>query len=211
MEMPHYALPNVLADAVREVRGMRVHAWRGIGAGYNKFAVECFLDEVAAATGKDPLDLRLELTRGDPRANAVIRAAAEMSDFRRKRSGRGMGIAFAEYHGTLSAGVAEVSVDRSSARSRCQLRVAVVRPDHQPKSTQLGSYGRRGALRRLTVKGGAVQQSIPPAGCRAGGPPTGMGRSACLVAPAIANAVFSSPASACAAAVSPERVKTLVA
>jgi isoquinoline 1-oxidoreductase beta subunit len=50
-------------EYVREDRGMRVHAWRGIGSGYNKFAAEAFLDEVAQAAGKDPLALRLELTK----------------------------------------------------------------------------------------------------------------------------------------------------
>src|SRR5262249_14686999 len=43
LEEPFYAVPNMLADAVREQRGVRVHAWRGIGAGYNKFAAESFL------------------------------------------------------------------------------------------------------------------------------------------------------------------------
>jgi isoquinoline 1-oxidoreductase beta subunit len=214
MEMPHYALPNTLADAVREVRGMRVHAWRGIGAGYNKFAVECFLDEVAQAAAKDPLELRLELTRGDPRANAVIRAAAEMSDFRRRRAGRGMGIAFAEYHGTLSAGVAEVSVDRASGAIKVHnYWVAVdagllIQPENV--HAQLESavvYGLSGALlEELTVKGGAVQQTnfntykvlrmsdMPEIHTKivaADGPPTGMGEVGVpAVAPAIANAVF---------------------
>src|SRR6185369_5001508 len=79
LEQPYYAVPNMLAEAVREERGVRVHAWRGIGAGYNKFASESFLDEVAHATGKDPLALRLELTKDAPRAQAVIRAVAEMA------------------------------------------------------------------------------------------------------------------------------------
>jgi len=80
LEQPFYAVPNMLADAVREQRGVRVHAWRGIGAGYNKFASESFLDEIAYATGKDPLALRLELTRDHPRAQAVIKAVAEMAN-----------------------------------------------------------------------------------------------------------------------------------
>ena len=56
MSQDFYKIPNLKADAIREQRGMRVHAWRGIGAGYNKFVSESFLDEVAAARGVDPLD-----------------------------------------------------------------------------------------------------------------------------------------------------------
>src|SRR5919197_453449 len=87
LDQAFYAIPNVLAEAVREIRGMRVHAWRGIGAGYNKFAAESFIDEVAQAKGADPLAMRLALTKDKPRANAVIRAVAEMSVVKRKRPG----------------------------------------------------------------------------------------------------------------------------
>ena len=49
---------------------MRVHAWRGIGAGYNKFASESFLDEVAARAGVDPLDYAARADQG-PSARAA--------------------------------------------------------------------------------------------------------------------------------------------
>jgi isoquinoline 1-oxidoreductase beta subunit len=236
MELPHYSVPNMLADAVREVRGMRVHAWRGIGAGYNKFAAESFLDEVAHAAGKDPLELRLELTRGDPRANAVVRAAAEMSDWKRARSGRGMGIAFAEYHGTLSAGVAEVSVNRGSGAIKVHNYWIAVDPGLviQPENThaQLESavvYGLSAALiEELTIKGGAVQQNnfhtyrvlrmsdMPEIHTKivaSNGPPTGMGEVGVpSVAPAIANAVFQLTGKRLRSLpMSPDRVKTLLA
>jgi len=42
IDLPHYGIPNVLAEGVREMRGMRVQPLRGIGAGYNKFAIESF-------------------------------------------------------------------------------------------------------------------------------------------------------------------------
>src|SRR5215210_7239542 len=116
MSQDFYKIPNLKADAIREQRGMRVHAWRGIGSGYNKFASESFVDEIAAARGVDPLDMRLELTKGQPRAQAVIKAVAEMSNYKKKRPGRGLGIAFSDYHDTLTAGVAEVSVDRSTGK-----------------------------------------------------------------------------------------------
>jgi len=98
MEQEFYTIPNIRAEGVREQRGMRVHAWRGIGAGYNKFVSESFVDEIAAARGVDPLAMRLELTKNHPRASAVIKAVAEMADWKRKRPGRGLGLAFADYH-----------------------------------------------------------------------------------------------------------------
>ncbi len=236
LDQAFYAIPNVLAEAVREFRGMRVHAWRGIGSGYNKFAAESFLDEVAHASGKDPLAMRLELTREQPRAQAVIKAVAEMSDFKRKRDGRGMGIAFSDYHGTLSAGVAEVSVDRSSGKIKVHnYWVAVdpglvVQPDHV--HAQLESavvYGLSAALlEELIVQDGAVKQSnfdnypvlrmrdIPEIHTKvvaSNNPPTGMGEIGVVaVAPAIANALFDvTGARVRAIPMSPERVKKALA
>ena len=119
LDQAFYGIRNVRAEYVRESRGMRVHAWRGIGSGYNKFAAESFVDEIGNAAGKDPLAFRLELTRDRPRAQAVIKAVAEMSDFKRKRPGRGMGIAFSDYHGTLSRAWQRFRSIAIPARSRC--------------------------------------------------------------------------------------------
>jgi isoquinoline 1-oxidoreductase beta subunit len=214
LDQAFYAIPNALAEYVREDRGMRVHAWRGIGSGYNKFAAEAFLDEVAQAAGKDPLALRLELTKDKPRANAVIKAVVEMSDFKRKRPGHGMGIAFSDYHDTLSAGVAEISLDQSTGKIKIHNYwiVAdpglVVRPDHV--HAQLESaviYGLSAALiEQFAVKDGAVQATnfdsypvmrmseVPEIHTRilaTNNPPSGMGEIGVVtVAPAIANAVF---------------------
>src|SRR5256714_13012576 len=139
MNQDFYHIPNFKADAIREQRGMRVHAWRGIGAGYNKFVTESFLDEVIAAKGGDPLAMRLALTAKHPRAQAVIEAVAEMSDFRKKRPGRGMGIAFSDYHDTLPAGGAEVSVGPATGKNKgdnywIAIRRGVIVPPHNPKA-----------------------------------------------------------------------------
>ncbi len=236
MELLHYGIPHVLADAVREIRGMRVQPWRGIGAGYNKFAVESFVDEIAHAKGVDPLALRLEFTRDDPRASAVIRAAAEMADWKRKRSGRGLGIAFGEYHGTLSAAVAEVSVNRKNGRIKVHdYWVAVdpgrvIQPDHvhgQLESAVV--FGLSAALiEELRIKHGAVQQTnfnnyhvlrmsdMPEIHTRivaSGNPPTGMGEIGVIaVAPAIGNAVFQLTGKRLRnLPMSPQRVKSVLA
>ena len=215
LEQPFYGVPNMLADAVREIRGMRVQPWRAIGAGYNKFASECFLDEIAHATKQDPLAMRLELTKDHPRVHEVIRTAAEMAQWDRARPGnRALGLAFAEYHDTFTAGIAEVSVDRKTGRIRVHHYWIVsdpgivVHPDNA--HAQLESavvYGLSAALlEELTVKGGAIQQTnfheypvlrmrdMPEIHTRVlstDNPPTGMGEVGVpTVAPAIANAVF---------------------
>jgi isoquinoline 1-oxidoreductase beta subunit len=214
LDQAFYAIPNVQAEYVRETRGMRVHAWRGIGSGYNKFAGESFLDEVANAQGKDPLELRLELSKDKPRVQAVLKAAAAMSNYKKKRPGRGMGIAFSDYHDTLSAAVAEVSVDKATGKIKVHNYWIAVDPGLviQPDNVhaQLESavvYGLSAALlEELTVKDGAIQQSnfndysvmrmsdMPEIHTRivaSNGPPTGMGEiGVCAVAPAIGNAVF---------------------
>jgi isoquinoline 1-oxidoreductase beta subunit len=236
MEQDYYTIPNFRAEGVREQRGMRVHAWRGIGAGYNKFATESFVDEIAAAKGADPLDVRLELTKDHPRANAVIRAAAEMSDWKRKREGHGMGIAFADYHDSFSAAVAEVSVDRATGKIKVHnYWIAIdggliIQPENV--EAQLESaivYGLSGALsEELTVKDGAVQQSnfndyhvlrmsdVPPIQTKiiaSTAAPSGMGELGVpCVAPAIGNAVFQLTGKRLRhLPMSPERVKQALA
>ncbi|MEW6449058.1 MAG: molybdopterin cofactor-binding domain-containing protein [Pseudomonadota bacterium] len=213
MSQEFYNIPNLKADAIREIRGMRVHAWRGIGAGYNKFVSESFLDEVAAARGVDPLAYRLELTKDHPRAQAVLKAVAEMSNYKKKRPGRGMGIAFSDYHDTLTAGVAEVSVDKATGKIKVHNYWIAVDPGLvvQPENAQAQVesaivYGLSGALsEELTMKDGAVQQSnfndyhvlrmsdMPELHVKimpTDNPPTGMGEVGIpTVAPAIGNAV----------------------
>jgi len=208
-------VPNILADAVREQRGVRVHAWRGIGAGYNKFAAESFLDEIAHATKKDPLALRLELTKEHPRANAVIREVAQMAQWDRPRpAGRALGIAFSDYHDSFSAGVAEVSLDRKTGKIRVHEYWVVgdagiiVQPENA--HAQLESavvYGLSSALsEELTFKDGAVQQTnfhqyqvlrmsdVPMIHTKilvTDNAPSGLGELGVpCVAPAIGNAVF---------------------
>jgi hypothetical protein len=62
------------------------------------------------------LAFRLELTKDQPRVQTVIKTVAEMSDFGRRRPGRGLGLAFSDLDGTVSAGVAEVSVDHATGK-----------------------------------------------------------------------------------------------
>jgi isoquinoline 1-oxidoreductase beta subunit len=233
IDLPHYNIENATAESVREIRGMRVHAFRGIGAGHNKFAIECFLDEVAHAKKTDPLAMRLQLTQHDTRANAVLREVAKMSDWKRKRNGRGLGIAFSDYHGTLAAGVVEVSLNRQTGKIKVHHMWLAVDPGMaiQPVNilAQLEGaavFGLSVALiEELTIKDGAPVQSnfndypvlrmsdmpeIHTKLVKSDAAPTGMGEIGVLpVAPAIANAVFQLTGKRLRALpMSPQRVKT---
>jgi nicotinate dehydrogenase subunit B len=90
---------------------IRTSALRTLGAFANVFAIESFMDELAAEKGEDPLAFRLRYLK-DPRARAVLEAAAARASWstRAKREGVGHGIAFARYKnfGAYCAVVAEV-------------------------------------------------------------------------------------------------------
>jgi nicotinate dehydrogenase subunit B len=97
---------------------VRTSALRTLGAYANVFAIESFMDELAAAAGADPIAFRLAHTR-DPRARAVIEAVAKAADWKQGERGsgtRGRGLGFAKYKttATYNAVIVEVEVDRDS-------------------------------------------------------------------------------------------------
>jgi nicotinate dehydrogenase subunit B len=101
---------------------VRVSALRTLGAYANVFAIESFMDELAAAAGADPVEFRLRHL-SDPRAKAVIEAVAAKAGWRSKQTGdgrRGRGIGFAKYKNLAAyvAVVAEVEVDRATGAIR---------------------------------------------------------------------------------------------
>jgi isoquinoline 1-oxidoreductase beta subunit len=114
--IPQYPIPNKLAEHVIEARGARLAAFRGVGNAYNAFAAESLLDEIAKDRGLDPIAFRLVLSEGQPRMQTLLRAVAEMSDWKRPRDGRGLGVGTMVKDDTLAAGIAEVSVDRSTGK-----------------------------------------------------------------------------------------------
>lgn len=118
---------------------LRVSALRTLGAYANVFALESFMDELAAASGRDPLAFRLAHLI-DPRARTVIEAAAEKAGWRDGHNGdgtRGRGIGFARYKNlsTYVAVVAEVEIDRGAGTIRVPRAVAaadagqIINPD----------------------------------------------------------------------------------
>jgi isoquinoline 1-oxidoreductase beta subunit len=109
-----YPVGSQLMEYIRQDRGIAVGALRGTDAGYTIFAVESMIDEIAAHLGRDPLTYRLDLLKNTPRAQAVLREAAAMAEWTRKRSGRALGIAYSGDLSSFLAVVAEISLDAKS-------------------------------------------------------------------------------------------------
>jgi isoquinoline 1-oxidoreductase beta subunit len=84
-----------------------------VGSSHNAFTVESFVDELAHAAKKDPLEFRLTHLKNDPRARRVLEVAAEKSGWGRSlKKGQGLGIAYHFSFGSHVAEVAEVSVNK---------------------------------------------------------------------------------------------------
>ena len=213
-ELRTYDIANRLAEQLPQQTGIRTSSLRGIGFGPNKFATEAFLDEIAVRRGLDPVELRLALLKNTPRGQAVMREVAAMADYRRPRPGRGLGISFVDYSGTMVAAVAEVSVDKKSGAIHVHdfwlaLDPGIaVHPDNVIAQTESSIiYGLGLTLsERISFKEGVVQQhnirdyGVPRMGdipemhiklVATPNRPTGAGQMATpIVAPAISAAVF---------------------
>jgi isoquinoline 1-oxidoreductase beta subunit len=162
-----YAIPHQLHELFREERGWDVGLWRSVGAGYTKFASESFVDEMARAQGVDPVQFRLRLLAHDDRAARVVRAAAAMADWDRKRKGRALGIAFSDTWKSYIAAIAECSVDRATGKIRvhevwCAVDPGIaIQPDIIKAQIEGAvTFGVSHVLtERVTVENGQVQQS----------------------------------------------------
>ncbi len=208
-----YDVPHQLVEQLYRDNGVRTNPLRGIGVTANKFATEAFVDEIARKRGIDPLAFRLELLKGTPRAHKAVERVAQMADWGRKRDGRALGLAYIDYSGSQVAGIAELSLDRTSGRIRvhhfwCALDCGIaVQPDNIVAQTESSIvYGLGLTLsERISIKNGAVEQSnfydyhlprmneVPEMHIeviRTDNHPTGAGQMATpLVAPAVAAAV----------------------
>ena len=148
--VPGYDIPGLHVTRHRLLdMPVRTSSLRSLGAHLNVFAIESFMDELAAAAGTDPVRFRLaHLT--DPRARQVLTQAADMAgwDTRRRGDGTVYGIGVARYSGNAGycAVVAEVQADTGIRVRRLWLAVdmgRVINPD--------------GVINQ--VEGGAVQSA----------------------------------------------------
>jgi isoquinoline 1-oxidoreductase beta subunit len=112
-----YEVPNLLAEYVRIDLPVPVGFWRSVGASHNGFVIESFVDELASAAKKDPLEFRLGLLQKHPRPKRVLETAAQKAGWGKPpKKGQALGIAYHLSFGTYVAHVAEVSVDKATGR-----------------------------------------------------------------------------------------------
>jgi isoquinoline 1-oxidoreductase beta subunit len=166
---PHYyGVPNQHIEERGVPHGIRLKHWRAVGHVFNVFAIESFVDEMAAAEKMDPVEFRMQKMAMGERGRAVFQKVSQMSDWKAPRpQGRALGISVSERSGSLGAGVAEISLDRDKGRIRVHkvwLAVdggLVVQPGMARANIESGIvYGLSSVLHeRVTMKDGAVQQS----------------------------------------------------
>ena len=211
-----YDIPNHLAEHIPQARCSRVIAFRGVGTGYTKFAMECFIDELAMSKNADPLEFRLQLCHNNPRMTTLLKTVAEMAYWDKKRGeGIGLGLALSGYHKSLSAGIVELSVEPDSGRIQVHKFWAVGDPGYvvAPRNTEAQLTGNiifglsSALMERIQIENGVVQQSnfhnypimrineMPAIETRVlstDNPSSGVGElGMAMVAPAISNAIAS--------------------
>ncbi|HSR16102.1 MAG TPA: molybdopterin cofactor-binding domain-containing protein, partial [Gemmatimonadales bacterium] len=176
-----YRVPNRSCEYTLLESGIHRGWWRAVHTTHNTFAVECFLDELAAAAGRDPYEYRMALidevtvdrpaqSRDFPfrpeRLKGVLRLAAEKAGWGRALPpGRAMGIACGFDHLSYAAIVVEVStrgdairIERIVCAGDCG---PVVNPNGATAQLQGGLIQALSVAlhERITIAGGGVQQS----------------------------------------------------
>jgi isoquinoline 1-oxidoreductase beta subunit len=161
-----YDIPNIRVEYTENDPGIPFGFWRSVGASFQGFVVEAFIDEMAAAAGKDPYEFRRNLLGKSPRHRGVLELAAEKSGWGKPLpAGRFRGIAVMDAFGSYLAQVTEVSVDARGAirvhRVVCSVDTGwVINPDTIKAQMEGGIvYGLTAALKgEITIKNGRVEQ-----------------------------------------------------
>jgi isoquinoline 1-oxidoreductase beta subunit len=162
-----YEIPNLRVEWILKDPGVPVGFWRSVGSSQNAFVTECFLDEIAAAGGTDPYELRRMFLRRHPRHLGVLELAAAKAGWGSPLpKGRYRGIAVAESYGSFVAEVAEISLaDDGAVRVHRVVCAAdcgkYVNPDTIEAQMQGGIvFGLTAALRgSIAIEKGRVKES----------------------------------------------------
>lgn len=165
-----YAIPNYRIRGYIADLDLPVGFWRSVGASFNGFFHDTFMDELAHAAGRDPLEFRLELMRPeDEYAAATLETVREMSGWTGTTpDGVGRGVAFTWSFGTPVAEVIEVQDEDGDIRiTRAWIAADVgVALDPAIVQAQLEGaliYGLSAAVHgKITFEQGAAEQQNFP-------------------------------------------------
>jgi isoquinoline 1-oxidoreductase subunit beta len=161
-----YTIPNLLVDHAMRNPPIPPGFWRGVNNNQNAFYLESFMDELAEAAGKDPLEFRLALMEDHPKHRGVLQAVADAVGWDTDPpEGVHRGLCQHMGYGSYVAAAAEVSVEEDG-RVRIHRIVAATNPGHAVNPSQIeaqieGSfaYGLGAALmHEITVSDGRVNE-----------------------------------------------------
>jgi len=161
-----YSIPNVAVESHQAEVNVPVQWLRSVGHSHTAFAVECFVDELAALAQKDPYQFRRALLQKQPHHLGVLDLAAQKAGWDKplpKGMGRGIAVHFA--FGSYSAHVVEVSVSDGNVRVHkmvCAIDCGqYVNPGIIAAQTESGAiFGASAALmQELTFANGRLQQT----------------------------------------------------
>jgi isoquinoline 1-oxidoreductase subunit beta len=164
-ELP-YAIANLRVEYTPVETGVPVGFWRSVGHSFNAFFTECFLDELCAVAGLDPLAARRALLARHPRHLGVLELAAAKAGWGRPlAAGVGRGLAVHASFGSYCAQVIEASLEANRVRVH-RVVVAldcgrVVNPQLVAAQVESGVvFGLSAALaQRITFRRGRVQET----------------------------------------------------
>ena len=161
-----YTFPALLIDHAMRNPSVPPGFWRGVNLNQNTIYLECFIDEIAHATGQDALAFRRKLMANHPKHLAVLNMAAEKGGWGTPApKGVYRGLAQTMGFGSYVAACAEVSVGENGSLKVHRI-VAATDPGHAVNPQQIeaqveGSfaYGLSAALYgECTVKDGRIEQ-----------------------------------------------------
>ena len=209
-----YDLPNLTVELHTTKVGVPVLWWRSVGSTHTAYSTETFIDELAQASGRDPLELRRALLAKHPRHLTVLNLAAEKASWNQALpAGRARGIAVHESFNSVVAQAVEVSRRPDGLPSVERVVCAVdcgtaINPDVVRAQMEGGiGFGLAAALwSEVTLVQGRVQQrnfndyrplrivdmpAVEVHIVQSGEAPTGVGEPGVPpIAPAVANAFF---------------------
>jgi len=162
-----YDFPNLRVEYARREPGVQIWFWRSVGHSQNLFFLESFIDEMAAAAGKDPYEFRIGLLAKQPRFRGALELAAQKAGWGKPLpAGVHRGIAVAQSFGSYVAEVAEVSVGKDGKVKVHRVVGAVdcgmtVNPEIVRRQIESAIvYGLSAALYgQITFRDGKVEQS----------------------------------------------------